>query len=68
MDFISIKFDNFNEFRGWLEVNKGDTRAVYFYGFLEAFAGDLYTVADMLSDIEAFKLNEGAIEIYKLSD
>ena len=44
-------FTNMAELKSFIEASKGDDKAHYFWGFIENYDGELYTIEDLENDI-----------------
>ena len=66
-EIITHEFEDFEELEEFIEKRKEDKLHHYYWGFMECFDSELYTIADLQANMEPgwFECNEEEVEIYE---
>lgn len=66
-EIITHEFEDFEELEDFIEKRKEDKLHHYYWGFMECFDSELYTIADLEANMEPgwFECNEEEVEIYE---
>ena len=61
-----LTFTNYEELMEWLESRKDEREKLYYYGDIECFNGELYTIENIMHDAEPAWFEDGGVcEIYE---
>lgn len=64
-----LTFTTYEELMAWLESRKDEREKLYYYGDIECFNGELYTIENIMHDAEPAWFKDGGVcEIYEFEE